>query len=85
MAGIAAYEADLRDHGYATVREAPEVRDRMLAHGALSTLSARTRFRLCGRSSALRRRTFAHPPQALSTPRTWERSTACTSPTAAGC
>lgn len=76
VTGIATYEADLRDHGYAALREALKVRDRMLAHGALSTLAARTWFRLCRRSSVLRRQTFADPPDALSTPRTWEHPAA---------
>lgn len=76
VAGIAAYEADQRDHGYGAVREALKVRDQLLTHGTVSTLAARSWLRLCRRSALLRRRTFADPPDAVSIARPWERAPA---------
>lgn len=70
---VAGYEADLREHGYAAVREALSVRDRLTAHGTVATLATRTWFRLCRRSAGLRRRTFGAGPDALHLPRDWER------------
>lgn len=70
---VAAYETDMRDHGYAAVRGALEVRDRLIARGVLPTLAMRTWFRLCRRSATLRRRTFGDGPDALHHPRAWER------------
>ncbi len=69
---IGTYENDLRDHGYAAIREALAVRDRMLAHGFLTTLATRTWLRLCRHSAALRRRSFGETG-AVSQPRAWER------------
>ncbi|MDN5917153.1 MAG: FAD-dependent monooxygenase, partial [Pseudonocardia sp.] len=42
---VADYEADLRAHGYAAVRGALSVRDRLIAHGTLPTLATRSWFR----------------------------------------
>ncbi|WP_205660602.1 FAD-dependent oxidoreductase [Amycolatopsis antarctica] len=71
---IAAYEADLRDHGYAAIRDALEIRDQMLAHGVVSTAVSRAWFRLCRRSATLRRRSFGDRPDAVSAPRAWEHT-----------
>ena len=70
---VAAYEAEMRDHGYAAVREALEVRDQLTAHGVLPTLATRTWFRLCRRSEVLRRRTFGPGSRPLHAARGWER------------
>ena len=74
LAAIAGYEADLREHGYAAVRGALTVRDQLISHGTVATLASRTWFRLCRRSTGLRRRTFGAGPNALHRPRAWERA-----------
>jgi 2-polyprenyl-6-methoxyphenol hydroxylase-like FAD-dependent oxidoreductase len=76
LAAVAEYEAAVRDHGYAAVRAALEVRDRMLSSGRVAGLAMRTWFRLCRLSRTLRRRTFREPPDSLSAARPWERSPA---------
>ena len=76
LAAVAEYEAAVRDHGYAAVRAALKVRDQMIAHNPLTALATRTWFRLCSRSSVLRRRTFRNAPDDPSAPRPWERSAA---------
>ncbi|MEJ2864394.1 FAD-dependent oxidoreductase [Actinomycetospora flava] len=72
LAAVGAYEADLREHGTATIADALAVRDQMLAGGVWRTRVARAWFRLCARSSFLRRRTFAESERAVSRPRPWE-------------
>jgi 2-polyprenyl-6-methoxyphenol hydroxylase-like FAD-dependent oxidoreductase len=72
---IAAYEALMREHGYAAVRAALEIRDRMLSNNRVAAFAMRTWFRICSLSRTLRRRTFQDPPDALSTPRPWEQAT----------
>jgi 2-polyprenyl-6-methoxyphenol hydroxylase-like FAD-dependent oxidoreductase len=70
---IAEYEVDMREHGYAAIREALTVRDQLLAHGALRTFVARSWFRLCSRITPLRRKTFGDADNEVSQPRAWER------------
>jgi 2-polyprenyl-6-methoxyphenol hydroxylase-like FAD-dependent oxidoreductase len=70
---VAAYEAEMRQHGYAAVRAALHTRDRMLAHDRFGAFAMRTWFRLCRVSRALRRRTFQHGGDDPSAPRPWEQ------------
>lgn len=72
VAAVGAYEADLREHGTATIADACSVRDQMLAGGVWRTRLSRAWFRLCARSSFLRRRTFAESETEVSRPRRWE-------------
>ncbi|MFC5136668.1 FAD-dependent oxidoreductase [Actinomycetospora rhizophila] len=72
LAAVGAYEADLREHGTATIVDALGVRDQMLAGGVWRTRLSRAWFRLCARSSFLRRRTFAESETEVSRPRPWE-------------
>lgn len=67
------YERDMREHGYASVRDALAARDRMLSTGAAGAFAARAWFRLCQAVPALRRRTFTDW-EAPSRPRAWERA-----------
>ena len=73
---VAAYETQMREHGYAAVRAALKVRDQMLSHHPLAAFAMRTWLRLCRVSRVLRRRTFQRPPDALAAPRPWEHTTA---------
>jgi 2-polyprenyl-6-methoxyphenol hydroxylase-like FAD-dependent oxidoreductase len=72
VAAVGAYEADLREHGTATIEDALAVRDQMLAGGRRRTGAMRAWFRLCSRSARLRRLTFADGDRAVSRPRSWE-------------
>lgn len=72
VAAVGAYEADLREHGTATIEDALGVRDQMLAGGVWRTRASRAWLRLCARSTRLRRLTFADGDRALSRPRAWE-------------
>ena len=75
VAAVGAYEAEMRDYGYAAVRGALGVRDEMLASGAARTFAARTWLRLCRTLPPLRRRAFGHDwRDAAATPRSWELS-----------
>lgn len=72
VAAIGEYERDMREHGYAAIREALNVRDQLLRHGTLTTLVARGWLRLCSRVGPLRRRTFGEADNEVSQPRAWE-------------
>jgi 2-polyprenyl-6-methoxyphenol hydroxylase-like FAD-dependent oxidoreductase len=74
-AAVGEYETEMRDYGYAAVRGALSVRDRMLATSAVGALAARTWLRICRAVPALRRRTFRHDwRDTAAAPRSWEQS-----------
>ncbi|MGH8931411.1 MAG: FAD-dependent oxidoreductase [Egibacteraceae bacterium] len=67
------YEDDMREYGYAAIRDALASRDQMLSTGAVGEFTARAWFRLCRAVPALRRRTFSGW-DGEAEPRPWERS-----------
>jgi 2-polyprenyl-6-methoxyphenol hydroxylase-like FAD-dependent oxidoreductase len=72
LTAVGTYEDDVRDHGYATIREALGVRDQMLAGGVLATVAMRGWLRLCRHITPLRRRSFGDSDAEVSNPRPWE-------------
>ncbi|WP_016699352.1 FAD-dependent oxidoreductase, partial [Actinoalloteichus spitiensis] len=69
---VRTYERDLREHGYAAVRDALAARDQMVASGTLDTLVSRTWLRLCRYVAPLRRHSFGSSEADVSHPRPWE-------------
>ncbi|MCP2334660.1 FAD-dependent oxidoreductase [Actinoalloteichus caeruleus] len=69
---VRTYERDLREHGYAAVRDALAVRDQMVAGGTLDTIVSRTWMRLCRYVTPLRRHSFGSSDADVSHPRPWE-------------
>ena len=59
VAAIGVYERDMRDYGFATVREALSQQRRNTAGGVVSSAVGRTFLRVCDRVPALRDRVFA--------------------------
>lgn len=70
---IAYYEAEVRDYGFAAVRSSLRMQQQSLTTGTLPTLATRSWFRLCRALPPVRRLTFAHGWDRLSSPRPWEQ------------
>lgn len=70
---IAYYEREMRDYGFAAVASSLRMQQQSLTTGTLSTIAARSWFRLCRALSPVRRLTFAHGWEQLSSPRPWEQ------------